>query len=161
MLDCLTPIWTTKPETASRLRGRIERVLNAAKAERLRVGENPAAWRGHLDATLAAGKQALAWTPCRPPYLDLPAFMRELRKRDAMAARALEFLILAATRTSETLNATWDEFDLEAAIWTIPAARMKRRASSIVYRSRAAPLRSSTNREASKKTARLRLRRPA
>lgn len=127
VLECLTPIWSTKPETASRLRGRIERVLNAAKAERLRAGENPAAWRGHLDATLPRPNNLSRGHHTALPYLELPAFMDELRKRTAVAARALEFLILTPTRTSEALNATWDEFDLEAGIWTIPAARMKAR----------------------------------
>jgi integrase len=128
ILECLTPVWTSKPETASRLRGRIERVLNAAKAERLRTGENPAAWRGHLDATLPRPSKLSRGHHAALAYLDLPAFMRDLRKRAGTAARALEFLILTATRTSEALNATWREFDLESAIWTIPAARMKARA---------------------------------
>ena len=127
VLDCLTPIWTSKPETASRLRGRIERVLNAAKAERLRAGENPAAWRGHLDATLPRTNGLPRGHHAALPYLELPAFMDELRKREGVAARALEFLILTATRTSEALNATWDEFDLQVEVWTIPAARMKAR----------------------------------
>ena len=127
VLDCLTPIWTSKPETASRLRGRIERVLNGAKAERLRAGENPAAWRGHLDATLPRRNNLSRGHHAALPCLELPAFMDELRKRDAVAARALEFVILTATRTSEALLATWDEFDLEAEVWTIPAVRMKAR----------------------------------
>ena len=114
-------------ETASRLRGRIDRVLNAAKAERLRAGENPAAWRRHLDATLPQPNSSSRRHHAALPYLELPAFMDELRQRMGVAARALEFLILTATRTSEALNATWDEFDLEAEVWTIPAARMKAR----------------------------------
>ena len=127
VLECLAPIWTSKPETASRLRGRIERVLNAAKAEKLRSGENPAAWRGHLDATLPRPNGHSRGHHAALPYLELPAFMDELRKRTGSAAQALEFLILTATRTSEALNAIWDEFDLEAEVWTIPAARMKAR----------------------------------
>ena len=138
VLDCLTPIWTSKPETASRLRGRIERVLNAAKAERLRAGENPAAWRGHLDATLPRTSGLSRGHHAALPYLELPAFMDELRKRPGVAARALEFLILTATRTSEALNAMWDEFDLEAEVWTIPAARMKARVEHRVPLSRRA-----------------------
>jgi integrase len=127
VLECLAPIWTSKPETASRLRGRIERVLNAAKAEKLRSGENPATWRGHLDATLPRPNGHSRGHHAALPYLELPAFMDELRKRTGSAAQALEFLILTATRTSEALNAIWDEFDLEAEVWTIPAARMKAR----------------------------------
>jgi integrase len=138
VLECLTPIWASKPETASRLRGRIERVLNAAKAERLRSGENPAAWRGHLDATLPRPNSSSRGHHAALPYLELPAFMDELRQRMGVAARALEFLILTATRTSEALNATWDEFDLEAGIWTIPAARMKARVEHRVPLSRRA-----------------------
>jgi len=128
VLDCLMPIWTSKPETASRVRGRIERVLNAAKAERLRSSENPAAWRGHLDATLPRPNNLSRGHHAALPYNELPVFMDELRQRSGEAARALEFLILTATRTSEALNATWDEFDLEEAkVWTVPAARMKAR----------------------------------
>ena len=138
VLDCLTPIWTSKPETASRVRGRIERVLNAAKAERLRSGENPAAWRGHLDATLPRTNGLSRGHHAALPYLELPAFMDELRKRAGIAARGLEFLILTATRTSEALNAMWDEFDLEAEVWTIPAARMKARVEHRVPLSRRA-----------------------
>ncbi len=138
VLDCLTPIWTLKPETASRVRGRIERVLNAAKAERLRSGENPAAWRGHLDATLPRPNSLSRGHHAALPYLELPTFMDQLRKRAGVAARGLEFVILTATRTSEALNATWNEFDLEAAVWTIPAARMKARVEHRVPLSRRA-----------------------
>jgi integrase len=127
VLECLTPIWSSKPETASRVRGRIERVLNAAKAERLRAGENPATWRSHLDATLPRPNNLSRGHHAALPYNELPAFMDDLRQRTAVAARALEFLILTATRTSEALNATWGEFDLEAEVWTIPAGRMKAR----------------------------------
>ena len=103
-------------------------MLNAAKAERLRSGENPAAWRGHLDATLPRPNGLSRGHHAALPYLELPAFMDELRKRAGVAARALEFVILTATRTSEALNATWDEFDLEEAeVWTIAATRMKAR----------------------------------
>ena len=120
------------------MRGRIERVLNAAKAERLRSGENPAAWRSHLDATLPRPNNLLRGHHAALPYLELPAFLDDLRQRTAVAARALEFVILTATRTSEALNATWDEFDLEAEIWTIPAARMKARVEHRVPLSRRA-----------------------
>ena len=127
VLACLTPIWQSKAETASRLRGRIERVLSAAKAEGLRSGENPAAWRGHLDATLPKPKKLMRGHHAALPYADMPAFIAELRARPALAALALELTALTATRTSEVLNAEWDEFDLDAGLWTIPAARMKAR----------------------------------
>ena len=127
VLACLTPIWQSKPETASRVRGRIERVLNAAKAERLRAGENPAAWRGHLDATLPKPGKLTRGHHSALPYADMPAFMAELRARPALAAMALEFAVLTATRTSEVLNAQWSEFELGAGLWTIPAERMKAR----------------------------------
>jgi integrase len=127
VLECLTPIWRSKPETASRVRGRIERVLNAAKAERLRSSENPAAWRGHLDATLPRPNNLSRGHHAALPYNELPAFMGDLRQRSGVATRALEFLILTATRTSEALNAAWAEFDFEVGIWTIPAPRMKAR----------------------------------
>jgi integrase len=127
VLACLTPIWQTKPETASRVRGRIERVLNAAKAERLRAGENPAAWRGHLDATLPKPGKLTRGHHAALPYADMPVFMSDLRARPAIAALALELVVLTATRTSEVLNAKWAEFDLDAGLWTIPAERMKAR----------------------------------
>lgn len=125
ILKALKPIWTAKPETASRVRGRIENIMDAAKVQGLRSGENPARWRGHLDhilpkrTTLSRGHHAAM------PYAELPAFMAELSGRDALAAKALEFTILTAARSGEALGATWGEIDLEAAIWTIPAARMK------------------------------------
>ena len=127
VLACLTPIWQAKPETASRVRGRIERVLNSAKAERLRTGENPAAWRGHLDATLPKPGKLTRGHHAALPYADMPAFMADLRARPALAALALELAVLTATRTSEVLNARWTEFDLDAGLWTIPAERMKAR----------------------------------
>jgi Arm DNA-binding domain len=126
VLACLTPIWQTKPETASRVRGRIERVLNAAKAEGLRGGENPAAWRGHLDATLPKPEKLTRGRHAALDYSDMPAFMANLRARPALAALALEFAILTATRTSEALNSQWSEFDLDGGLWTVPAERMKR-----------------------------------
>jgi integrase len=127
VLACLTPIWQSKPETASRVRGRIERVLNAAKAERLRSGENPASWRGHLDATLPKPAKLTRGHHAALAYTDMPGFMVDLRARPAMAALALELAVLTATRTSEVLNAKWTEFDLDAGLWTIPAERMKAR----------------------------------
>jgi integrase len=127
VLACLTPIWQAKPETASRVRGRVERVLNAAKAERLRAGENPAAWRGHLDATLPKPAKLTRGHHAALAYVDLPTFMADLRARPALAALALELAVLTATRTGEVLNARWTEFDLETGLWTIPAERMKAR----------------------------------
>jgi integrase len=127
VLACLTPIWQAKPETAQRVRGRIERVLNAAKAERLRSGENPAAWRGHLDATLPRPAKLTRGHHAALPYEEMPSFMVELRRRDAVAALALELAILTTARTGEVLGARWTEFDLNAGLWTIPAERMKAR----------------------------------
>lgn len=125
VLAILQPIWQAKPETASRLRGRIEAVLDAAKAQGHRTGENPAAWRGHLAHLLPKRHTLTRGHHAALPYGELPAFMAALRAREALAALALEFCILTATRSGETLGATWDEVDLEAAVWTIPATRMK------------------------------------
>lgn len=122
----IEPIWQSTPETANRLRGRLEMILDYAKVRGWRDGDNPARWRGHLDHLLPE-RQKVAKTVHHPAldYADLPAFMGELRSRDGMAARALEFLILTATRTGETTGVTWQEIDLEARQWTIPAERMK------------------------------------
>jgi integrase len=125
VLSCVAPIWQTKSATARRLRGRIERVLNAARAERLRNGENPAAWRGHLDATLPKLAKLTRGHHAALAYVDLPAFIAGLRDHQALAGLALEFLILTATRTNETIGARWAELDLDAKTWTIPAERMK------------------------------------
>lgn len=125
ILQIVEPIWQGKPETASRVRGRIETVLDAAKARGYRDGENPARWRGHIAQILPARAKLSRGHHKAMPYADLPAFMAAIRAREAMAALALEFVILTATRTSEVLGATWSEVDLNKAIWTIPAARMK------------------------------------
>lgn len=125
VLACLGPIWETKSETASRLRGRIERVLDAAKARGLRSGENPAAWRGNLKVLLPKRKRLTRGHHPALPYVEMPLFMADLRSRDAMAALALEFCILTATRTGETLGAEWEEIDLDTGLWVIPASRMK------------------------------------
>ena len=101
--------------------------MNAAKAERLRAGENPAAWRGHLDATLPKPGKLTRGHHAALAYADMPVFMSELRARPAVAALALELAVLTVTRTSEVLNAKWAEFDLDAGLWTIPAERMKAR----------------------------------
>lgn len=125
VLRVLKPVWQTKSETASRIRGRIERVLAFAKAKGWRTGENPALWRGHLDAILPARRKLTRGHHAAMPYADVPAFVARLRAAEAMAARAVEFLILTAGRSGEVLGAKWDEIDLDRAIWTVPASRMK------------------------------------
>lgn len=125
VLDVLRPIWTTKPETASRLRGRIERVLDAAKAMGLRTGENPARWRGHLDKLLTKRKRLNRGHHPALPYQEMPAFMVNLRKRRAVSALALEFTILCASRTGEVIGAQWNEIQRKGAVWIIPGSRMK------------------------------------
>jgi integrase len=125
VLKVLTPIWQTKAETASRLRGRVERVLDYAKARGWRNGENPALWRGHLKNILPARQKLTRGHHAAMPYKDVPAFIEQLSGKDAMAARGLEFLVLTAARSGEVLGATWQEMDLKNAVWTIPAKRMK------------------------------------
>jgi integrase len=125
VLAVLQPIWTTKAETASRIRGRIERVLDAAKAKGLRSGENPARWRGHLDTLLARRHKLQHGHHDALPYPEVPAFIAELRKREAVAALMLEFTILCASRTGEVVGAKWSEIDRKAKVWTVPASRMK------------------------------------
>lgn len=126
VMRCLDPIWTTKTETASRLRGRIESVLAWATVRGLRTGDNPAQWRNHLDQLLPARNkvQAVEHRPALP-YAEVAEFMAELRQRDTLAARVLELQILTATRPGEAAGAQWDELDLDGAVWTIPPARMK------------------------------------
>jgi integrase len=122
----LEPIWRDKTETASRLRGRIETVLDWAKARGYRHGDNPARWRGHLDKLLPArAKVQRVEHHAALPYAAIGPFMAQLREQEGMSALALQFLILTATRTSEVLNATWAEVDLNAGVWTIPEGRMK------------------------------------
>ncbi len=125
VLKILEPIWQDKPETAGRIRGRIETVLDAAKARGYRDGENPARWRGHIAQILPRRPRLTRGHHKAVPYDAIRAFIAKLREREALAALALEFVILTATRTSEALGATWIEVDLEKAVWTIPAARMK------------------------------------
>jgi len=122
----LEPIWRTKTETASRLRGRIEAVLDWAKVRGYRDGENPARWRGHLDKILPRRSkvQKVKHHPALP-YSEVGNFMVALGIQDGTAARALEFIILTATRTSEAIGARWDEIDIAKRLWTIPATRMK------------------------------------
>ncbi|CAJ3027091.1 putative phage integrase [Burkholderia pseudomallei] len=126
VMRVLEPIWTTKTETASRLRGRIESVLDWATVRGYRSGENPARLKGHLD-TLLPKRSRVQKVEHHPalPYADLPEFIKALRSEAGTAARALELLILTATRTNEVIAATWQEFDLDEGVWTIPAERMK------------------------------------
>ena len=125
VLKVLQPLWTKLPETASRLRGRIENVLDAAKAIGFLSGDNPARWRGHLKSLLPARQRLTRGHHAALPYDELPAFMGQLRARKSLAALALELAILTATRSGEVLNARWAEIDLGKAIWTIPPQRMK------------------------------------
>jgi integrase len=126
VMRVLQPIWKVKTETASRLRGRIESVLGWATTSGYRTGDNPARWRGHLENLLAApSKIAKVTHHAALPWQQIGALIYILRARDGVAARALEFLILTAARSGEVRLAQWDEVDLEAAVWTIPAGRMK------------------------------------
>lgn len=125
VLAVLKPIWTTKAETASRIRGRIERVLDRAKAKGHRSGENPARWKGHLDNLLPARQKLQRGHHAAMPYRDVPAFMGRLAQSDGIGARALEFTILTAARSGEAIGARWDEIDFPTAVWTVPAERMK------------------------------------
>lgn len=125
VLSVLKPLWTEKAETASRLRGRIEKVLDAAKARGFRNGENPARWRGHLNNLLPQRPKLTRGHHAALPYEDVPVFVESLRERDATAALALEFCILTAARSGEVLGARWAEIDLEKKVWTVPAERMK------------------------------------
>jgi integrase len=126
VLEVLQPIWTMKPETASRVRGRIETILDAAKARGAREGENPARWRGHLANLLPKpSKVARVEHHAALPFGDIPAFMAEVRKEEGLAPRALEFVILTAARTTEGLEARWTEIDLFQKQWTVPGERMK------------------------------------
>jgi integrase len=125
VLAVLKPLWLQKPETASRLRGRIEAVLDAAKAQGHRSGENPAAWRGHLAHLLPKRGKLTRGHHAAMNYCDVPEFIGRLHERDAIAALALEFCVLTATRSGEVLGARWSEIDFEGKVWTVPASRMK------------------------------------
>jgi integrase len=125
VLEVLQPLWLTVPETASRLRGRIENILDAAKARGFREGENPARWRGHLKMLLPAREKLTRGHHAALSYEKLPEFMSKLRESRSLAAQALELTILCATRTAETVRAGWDEIDLEKRLWVIPKDRMK------------------------------------
>ncbi len=126
VISTLTPIWAKKPETANRVRQRIEAVIDYASALGIRSGDNPARWRGHLDHLLPKPKKvrAVQHHPALP-HSQIADFMADLAQRDGVAARALAFTILAAARSGETRGMTWGEVDLDAKVWTIPAGRMK------------------------------------
>lgn len=125
VLKVLKPIWTEVPETASRVRGRIENILDAAKAQRLRTGENPAAWRGNLSHLLPPKRKLTRGHQRALAYDKAPAFWSALIQQSGVAPKALQFTILTACRTSEVLGARWDEIDEAKAVWTIPANRTK------------------------------------
>ena len=134
VMKAIEPIWTTTPETASRVRGRIESILDWARARGYRQGDNPARWRGHLDNLLPeltkakrAKRQATGRGEHHPamPFAEVPVLIPELAAREAIAARALEFMIFTAKRTEEVIGARWPEIDRTARMWTIPAGRMK------------------------------------
>lgn len=126
VLKVIEPIWSKKPETASRIRGRIESVLDAATARGLREGENPARWRGRLNAVLPPRRRvAKVQHHAALPFAELPAFMVDLRARLGTGAAALEFAILTAARSGEVRGLRWCEIDLGGALWTVPADRMK------------------------------------
>ena len=126
VLKVIEPIWSTKTETASRVRGRIESILSWAKARGYRQGENPATWRGHLDQLLPARSQvAPVEHHAALSYTELPAFMTKLRAKEGVSARALEFTILTVARTGDTIGAKWKEVDKAEKLWTVPAARVK------------------------------------
>lgn len=122
----LQPIWQTKTETAKRLRGRIEAVIDYAAAQGWRSGENPARWRGHLSNIFPSPRRiAKVEHHAALPWAEIDPFMKKLRRQEGVSARALEFTILTAARTGETLGAKWLEIDLDEALWTVPAERMK------------------------------------
>jgi integrase len=126
VVQVLEPIWSSKTETASRVRGRIESVLSWATVSGFRTGENPARWKGGLDIVLPKPRKiSKVKHHAALPWQEVPAFMPELRQVGGMGAKALEFVILTASRSGEVRGATWDEIDMEAKLWTIPPERMK------------------------------------
>jgi len=141
MIKVLTPIWTAKPTTASRVRSRIEAILDWAKSQELRSGENPARWKGHLAYSfprLPSAKRAKRKTQGAQenhpamPYAEVAGFLVELRRLDTLPARALEFLILTAARSGEALRATWSEVDFAGKILNRPPEHMKSRKAHVV-----------------------------
>lgn len=140
VLAVLQPIWMTKAETAKRVRGRIEKILDAAKARCLcpRDAMNPAMWKGHLALLLPPPSKLARGHHAALPWLKAPAFMADLLQREALAARCLEFVILTAARSGEALGVTWREINWDARLWTIPPQRMKAGAEHVVPLSEAA-----------------------
>ena len=132
VLRILEPIWAEKPETASRVRGRMSDP-RLGQGPGLPEGENPARWRGHLDKLLPSAPTGRTEHHAALPYDEIGSFIEKVRAQEGTAARALEFTILASTRTQEVIGAKPEEFDLKKALWTIPAGRMKR-ARSTAYR---------------------------
>jgi integrase len=125
VLGCLKPLWTKRPETASRLRGRIESILSAQIVQGNRVGPNPAAWRGHLDQLLPRRQVLSRGHHAAMPIDDVPGFIERLPSVPGISARCLEFAILTAARTGEAIGAKWGEIDFERRLWIVPAHRMK------------------------------------
>ena len=134
----LEPIWKTKTVTASRIRGRIEAVLDWAATRGYRQGENPARWRGHLEHLFPASKVRQVRHQPALPYCDLPAFMANLAGQKTLGAEAIRFAILTAARTGEVLGMSWAEIDFDGSVWTVPAERMKTKREHRVPLSRAA-----------------------
>ncbi len=124
--DVLEPIWIEKAPTAERVQNRIERILDFATVQKLRTGDNPARYKGNLEHLLGKAEKVEKHFPALP-HADLASFMRQLREREGLMARAFEFAILTATRTNEAAKATWSEIDLDKAMWTIPGKRMKKK----------------------------------
>jgi integrase len=126
VIKFLTPIWKQTPETGSRLRGRIEKILDWAVVHQFRQGPNPAAWGGNLEHVFSAKRNnGESGHHKAMPVSELPPFMARLREKESASAKALEVLILTAARTSEVLGMTWGEIDFDKKLWTVPAARMK------------------------------------
>jgi integrase len=125
VLAVLKPIWREKPETASRLRGRIEQILDAAKAKKLRMGDNPAEWKGGLKHDLPKPDRSSRGHHAALPYKSVPTFIQRLRDQPGLAPLALEFCIQTASRSGEVLGVRWSEIDIDEAVWTVPASRMK------------------------------------
>ncbi len=138
ILAVLEPVWQTVPETARRVRMRLEKVLDAARVRGLRTGENPARWKGHLDHLLPKHGKATRGHHAAMQWAEVPDFLRMLEAREGTATLAFQFLILVACRTGEVLGARWSEIDLDKATWTIPAERMKARREHRVPLSKAA-----------------------
>jgi integrase len=125
VIGVLKPIWVSKAETASRIRGRIETILDAAKVSKLREGENPARWKGNLVHLLPKRKKLQRGHHKALPYAEMPEFIKVLRKKKGIASKALEFTTLTAARSGEVREAVWPEIDFNKKIWTVPAEKMK------------------------------------